>query len=318
MKISVFATWALAACMAVAAQAQQLKVATGGAGNTYSTMFKQAQQACGNDMVLVEQNTPGSMENVNLLVGNQVNGAFVQTDVLHFRGRTEDLGNVKTLVALHPEEVHVLAPAVSRIKEGGFAGVGAKPIVLTTVKDLAQRRVGAVGGSAITAQVIRLQAEIPFEVREYADNKALMGALTAGDIDAALMVGGAPLGAVATLAGDGWKLLPFPEDVVGKLKNVYRPARLNYAPIRQMGINTVATDALFVTREYRTQKFVEALAKFRGCVLENLDELKETTGMHPKWQAVESGNKGKWAYYELPAAAVPSTPTAAAKPTKKP
>lgn len=71
--------------------------------------------------------------------------------------------------------------------------------------------------------------------------------------------------------------------------------------IRQMGVNTVATDALFVTREYKTPKFVEALAKFRGCLLANLDDLKEATGMHPKWQAVDAANKGKWPYYELPA-----------------
>ena len=287
----------------LALQAQQLKVATGSGTGTYSAMLKQAAGLCGSSIALVEMNTSGSMENVNLLTGNQVNAAFVQTDVLFFRARTEDLGAVKTLVALHPEEVHVVAPGIALTKEGGVAGIGAKPIVLNSVKDLANRRVGAAGGSAITAQVIRLQAEIPFTVTEYADNKALLVAIAKGEVEAGVMVGGAPLGAVSELKGD-WKLLGFPEDVVAKLKSVYRPARLNYTAIRQTGVQTIATDALFVTREYKTAKFVEALSTFRTCLTTGLDELKETTGMHPKWQAVDAANKGKWPYYELPAAPV--------------
>jgi TRAP-type uncharacterized transport system substrate-binding protein len=305
MKRTPFSALAIGLCLAiglsVGAQAQQLKVATGGATGTYSAMLKQASQLCGTSIALTEQNTSGSMENINLLVGNQVNAAFVQTDVLYFRARTEDLGGVKTLVALHPEEVHVLALAESLIKEGGVVGIGAKPIQLATVKDLAGRRVGAVGGSAITAQVIRLQAEIGFNVVEFPDNKALINGLQSGAADAGVLVGGAPLGAISELKG-GWKLLPFPEDVVNRLKSVYRPARLNYAGIGQMGVNTIATDALFVTREYKTAKFVDALGKFRGCLLAGLDELKESTGMHPKWQAVDPTNKGKWPYYELPVA----------------
>src|SRR5262245_4748292 len=86
------------------AGAQQLKVATGGEGGTYSVMFKQAAQLCGSTIALVEENTNGSMDNISLLVGNQVNAALVQTDVLHYRSRIEDLGNVKTLMTLHPEE----------------------------------------------------------------------------------------------------------------------------------------------------------------------------------------------------------------------
>lgn len=302
---------AIAGCAAVGAQ--QLQVATGSASGTYSAMLKQASQLCGSQIALVEKNTSGSMENINLLTGNQVNAAFVQTDVLFFRARTEDLGNVKTLIALHPEEVHVLAPAVSLTKEGGVAGIGSKPIVINSVKDLGGRKVGAVGGSAITAQVIRLQAEIPFAVVEYADNKALVAAIQSGEVEAGVFVGGAPLGAVADLKGDGWKLLPFSEDTVTKLKSVYRPARLNYAGIRQMGVQTIATDALFVTREYKTAKFVDGLSKFRTCLLAGLDDLKETTGMHPKWQLVDANNKGKWPYYELPVIA----PTAVLLPAKK-
>lgn len=290
------------------ANAQQLKVATGFASNTYSKMLKELSGVCGTSIGIVEQNSSGSMDNVNLLTGNAVNAAFVQNDVLAFRAQTEDLGNIKTLATLHPEEVHVLALAVSKLTQGGVMGVGAKPVVFNTVKDLRGLRVGAVGGSAITAQVIRLQSEIDFKVVEFPDNKALVGAITKGDVEAGLFVGGAPLGTVAELQGDGWKLLPFPEDVMGKLKAVYRPARLNYAKIKQMGVQTVAAEALFVTREYKTAKMTDGLAKLRSCFRDQVGELAETTGMHPKWQAVNIDNRGKWPYYDLPEVSTAAAP----------
>jgi TRAP-type uncharacterized transport system substrate-binding protein len=297
---------ALAFAMAYGAQAQQIKVATGAQKGTYATMFKELNGVCANDVPMLETNTNGSNSNIDLLVGNQVNAAFTQTDVLYFRARTEDLGNVKTLVALHPEEVHIVALAQGLKKEGGTLGFGSKAPVLTQIGDLNGRVVGAAGGSYTTAQVIRLQSEVNFTVQQYDDNDKLMAALNKGEVDAALMVGGAPLPVVNALT-PAHRLVAIPDAVQQKLKAVYRPARLSYNKMGAAGVATVATDAIFVTREYKTAKMTDALGRFRACALSKIDELKETTGTHPKWQAVDVANKGKWAYYELPGS------TAAAK-----
>lgn len=278
--------------------AQQLQVATGGAGNTYSSMFKQLAAKCGNDVALLETNTSGSQDNINRLVGNQVNAAFVQSDVLYLRARTEELGNVKTLLALHPEQVHIVARAVSGIKEGGVLGVGGKDVVLTDITHLAGRRVGAAGGSQVTAQVIRLQSEIPFVVQPFDKDADAIKALGEGQVDAVILVGGAPLGSVAAM-GPQFKLLGVSPPTIEKLKGVYRPARLNYSKLGAAGVPTVSTDALFVTREYKTARMTDGLAKLRMCALASLDDLKETTGTHPAWQGVDGANKGKWAWYEL-------------------
>lgn len=282
-----------------AASAQQLKVATGSPEGTYSQMFKEMNDKCAEVLPTIEVNTSGSLENITNLLGNQVNAGFVQTDVLYFKGNTEDLSNVKTLIALHPEEVHFVARQESGIKQGGFAGVGGKPVVFQTINDLSGYKVGAVGGSFISAQVIRLQAEIQYQTVQFDSNKDLLAALQAGQIQAAVLVGGAPLGAVSELDRN-YKLLTIPESTAAKLKGVYRTARVSYPKMNMNGIPTIATDALLVTREYKTEKYVMGLSKFRSCVLNNLDELKETTGTHPKWQSVDPSNKGKWAYYELP------------------
>lgn len=300
MKKFILSIAVAAAALLPTAQAQ-MRVATGKAGDTYSSMLRQINARCAGDVALVEVPSGGSNDNINQLVGNQVNAAFTQSDVLWLRARTEDLGDVKTLLALHPEQVHIVARASSGIKEGGTLGFGAKEAVLTDLTSLAGRKVGAAGGSLITAQVIRLQSEIPFQVTPMDNGDAVLAALQAGQVAAAIFVGGAPLGTVSKL-GPEFKLLPIPAPVVEKLKGVYRPARLNYQRMNAAGVTTVATDALFVTRQYKTPKMTNGLAKLRQCSLDSVEELKETTGTHPAWRYVDPSNKGKWPWYELPAA----------------
>lgn len=275
--------------------AQQIKVATGGAKGTYSPMFKELAKEC-NTVPMIEQNTSGSVENVNLLVGNQVNAAIVQTDVIFLRAQKEDMGQIKTLFTLHPEEVHIVA-LTSGKKEGGIMGVGAKEVSLNSVSDLAGRIMGAVGGSAVTAQVIRLQGEINYSIQEFNNNDEMLKALAARQVDAILLVGGAPLPLVSEL-GPEFKLLTFPDTLVNRLKAVYSPAMLNYSKMRASGIQSVSTSAIFVTRDYKTVKYTESLVTLRSCMSKHLDELKETTGTHPKWQQVKADDKGKWTWYE--------------------
>lgn len=292
---------ALLAVASTAMAQSQLKVSTGSATGTYSRMFKEFQGMCKDQIMQIEVNSTGSVQNMDRILGNEVNAAIVQTDVLFYRARNEDLSKVKTLFALHPEEVHVVAPTVSPIKAGGVAGFGGKPIQLNTVQDLAGNTVVAWGGSVVTAQVIRLQSEIPFNVQEVENFKQAKEMLDKGAAAAIIMVGGQPMSDLQTLGRDH-KLLAFPEAVIGKLKSVYVPAKLNYSNMGQggSGISSVATEALFVTREYQTPKMRTSLAALRGCFRNSAAELSETLGTHKKWQAVNVSSTGKWSFYELP------------------
>lgn len=302
MKFSKLAIAVTAIAISSTAVAQtQLKVSTGGNTGTYSRMFKEFQNVCKDQIMQIEMPSKGSVENMDRILGNEVNAAIVQTDVLFHRARNEDLGSIKTLFALHPEEVHVITPTVSPIKAGGVAGIGAKSVQFNSVSDLAGRAVAAWGGSIVTAQVIRLQSEVNFTVAEVADFKAAKAALDKGDVAAIVMVGGQPMADVQTLS-NAYKLLPFTEVMMGKLKSVYVPAKLNYSGMGQggSGVQSIATEALYVTRAYKTPKYVESLAALRGCFKNKVDELAETTGTHKKWAAVNADNTGKWSYYELP------------------
>jgi TRAP-type uncharacterized transport system substrate-binding protein len=292
--------------VSVSAMAQaQLKVSTGGPTGTYSRMFKEFAGVCKDQIMQIEAPSKGSVENMDRLLGNEVNAAIVQTDVLFFRARNEDLSGVKTLFALFPEEVHIITASVSPILEGGTIGFGKKPAQFNKVEDLAGRAVAAWGGSIVTAQVIRLQSEINFTVTEVADFKAAKAALDAGTVAAIVMVGGQPMADVQTLT-NAYKLLPFSEATIGKLKSVYVPAKLNYSGMGQggSGVQSIATESLFVTRAYKTEKYVQSLGALRACFKANLPDLQETVGMHKKWAAVNADNTGKWSFYDLPVAKV--------------
>lgn len=295
---------------AAMAQSTELKVATGecskeGGCSTYVNMFRELKQRCTGDLVLTEVPSKGSVESVDKLLNNELNAGIVQTDVLFWRKRNEDLNNIFTLVALHPEEVHFVAPVNSGLKEGGI-GVGSIKLKQTAVKidtidQLAGFRVGAVNGSGsfVTARLIRAEGAINYEVVPFDNSDKLKAALEAGEIQAAVYVGGAPLPAV-TAYGSGYKLLPASSNLISTLKDVYRSANLNYSALNASGIKTLATEANLVTRGYKTPKMVAALSAFRSCALAQIPEIKEATGTHKKWQAVDPENRGKWAWYELP------------------
>lgn len=316
MKKSFFAAAALIAATmfstSAMAQSTELKVATGectkDSCSTYVNMFRELKQRCTGDLVLTEVPSKGSVESVDRLLNNELNAGIVQTDVLFWRKRNEDLNNVFTLVALHPEEVHFVAPVNSGLKEGGI-GVGSiklkqTAVTINTIDQLVGYRVGAVNGSGsfVTARLIRAEGNVNYEVVPFDSSDKLKAALENGDIQAAVYVGGAPLPAVSAY-GSGYKLLSASPDLVAKLKDIYRSATLNYSALNASGIKTLATEANLVTRGYKTPKMVAALSAFRSCALAQIPEIKEATGTHKKWQAVEVDNRGKWQWYELPAAA---------------
>lgn len=298
-KFKSFFVSVLLSILAVTAQAStlELKVSTGSPQGTYSQMFKQFAAVCGEGEVsLTEINSSGSVQNLDRLLGNEVNGAIVQTDALFYRSRNEDMSQIKTLFALHPEEVHVIATAQSKVVAGGITNkVMGKKVEFATVNDLDGQVVVAWGGSVITAQVIRLQGEIAYRVVEVANFNEAKAALDSGQAAAIIMVGGHPMTDVAKL-DRSYKLLPFTDHLLAKLKDVYVPAKLTYSNLGQAGsgVPVIATEALLVSRNYRSPKQVTALKSVRGCFEEKAYEIAEELGTHKKWQAVNPENRGKW------------------------
>lgn len=281
-----------------AAQVPQMYVSTGIPQGTYASMFKDLAGVCGTaaGLPLVEKPSSGANESVDRLLRNEVSAAFVQTDVLHARRTTEDLGGVKALVALHPEPVHLLA-LTAPLVEGGVLGIGGRSVPFNTLGDLAKRRVGVWGGAVVTARLIQLQAEVDYRVTEFNGPEDAMQALRARQIDAVLAVGGAPLAWMRGL-DRSVKLLSVPEPWAGKLRNVYRPAKLSYSHLGAQGVATVATEAVLAVRDVRSAVAAGPLLKLRTCLQQQLDPLRDTVGHHSAWGQVEVGSVPHWPVFD--------------------
>lgn len=284
------------------AGAQTLKVATGDPKGNYSRVFKELMAACSNTIQVGEVNTDGSNSNVDMLVRNEVNGALVQPDVLKFRAFNEDLSGFKTLFTFYPEEIHIVAKAQSGLTSGG-TGVGSfrfntKDVVFNSIDDLAGYKIGAAGGSVITARLIKSVADLKYEVMTFGSNDQAKAALDKGEIQAILLVGGQPMPFVDTL-GPSYKLLRISETASDKLKAVYSPAKVTYTRMGPAGtgIQTMAQRATFVVVDYKTPKMSGQLLSLRSCMADKLDDLKEKTGNHPKWRTVNPEDKGNWVWY---------------------
>lgn len=279
---------------------QTFLVADGSSSGTYQQFLKEIVIAT-SDSGIVFQEVPssGAIENLDKLVNNKVMGAFMHSDVIYFRAQAEKLDNFKTLVALFDEDVHFVALTTSKKSIGGVLGYGSKPVVFTTISDLQGYKVGAAGGGYITAQVIRSQSAINYEIKSFASGKDVLAALTDGTIDAAVFVGASPLPNLETLDST-YKILSIPTTVQDRLRLIYKPTTVTYTKMSPNSISTVAAQCLFVTKTYKSKKMVEQLAKFRQSLFDNLDTLKETPGNHPKWQQVSPDNRGHWSYLDLP------------------
>lgn len=284
---------------------ENVLIADGSSSGTYKAFLKEIQTAVGTAIVFQEVESHGAVENLDLLVTNKVSMAFMHSDVLDFRSKREDLSSFKTLLTLFKEEVHFVAPRVSKrppTKTGGtfgFGGTITPPPIVNTVEDLKGLRVGASGGSAITAQVIKLMGEIPYEFVSFDKGDEVFAALNSGTIDAAVFVGGAPLPNLEQLGRD-YKLLSIGEKTRNLLKSVYSDATITYSKMDPAGVTTVAADALLVAKNYKSPKMINILSTVRNSFAKSLLDLQETPGIHKKWQEVSIDAKAKWPMLELP------------------
>jgi TRAP-type uncharacterized transport system substrate-binding protein len=290
-------------------------IADGSTSHTYETIISQLKPFVQDSVTLQEVPSTGAVQNLDLLINNKVQLAMLHNDVYEFRSKSNPaiLDKYKTVLKLYSEEVHFVALKTSKRMVGASFFSKGTPMVLNTIEDLKDLNVGAAGGGAISAQVIKLETDIPYHFIEYKKGDDVLAALNNGDIDAAVFVGGAPLTNLENLGPD-YQILSIPSTDVDKLKQVYHAASVTYTNMRPDSVDTVAADCVLIGRVYKTPKFINALATLRAAVDTKLTEIQETTGSHPKWQEVQpsSDNHGTLPWMDLPA---PAGATAAPAPT---
>lgn len=332
MKIRYFLAAAIAA-VAIGAQAQQIRIASGPAGGTYSLLTDQLAKQCSKQqpsILITETKTSGSVANIDALLGNdesiKANVIFSQLDALFYKARNEDMGQLATLVNLYPEAVHVVALNKTYVvpKTGldkAKVWQDAQTYAFSTVNDLNNgRRIGAAGGSWVTAKSIQVNGEYKFEVVKFETGDEVMAALNSEQIDAALFVGGHPLPSIAALDKKKYKLLPFNEadfkklglDDPAKKGGVYGRVNISYPRLDVSGMPTIYTTSALVARKTKSEAMLANYAALRSCVFAALPDLQENG--HKAWKAVKddqltnADSQGRWPWLTLATVNAPTQP----------
>lgn len=218
----------------------------------------------------------GSVENLYLVALGQADAAFVQLDLLK-NGRHELAASaVDILAPLFLEEVHLVTKTGANI---------------STLSDLKGKRVHLGrhgGGTAFTAEALMSAAGIivsaDCEARYGPSSQSLID-LAAGEIDAAWVVAGAPLGAFKDIPpnlveADQLSLIPLSGSLVDQALTKmpgYRSGRVSaetYVWLKE-AVKTVAVPCVLIT----SKKLSEA---DRGLLLKSLKQRNWLPKAHPK------------------------------------
>lgn len=274
----------LYASVALAAGPQgEIVVATGKGGGTYSQIYKDIQ-AVNTTHTLKEIPDGDSITNLELLMSNGCNLAFVQMDILYAKKMVEndpEIDAVKTFMTLYPAEIH-------------FIALSNNPYV-NNYSDIANKKVGIFGGAKYSMKVLGAKTNVrPMITNEYDNPKALIAALDKGEIDVAVAAGGQPIAWIKAL-NKNYKFVNF--DRFDSVRDIYSRAVLDYSTVSNSGCATPAVQSLIVTLDYKTKKKIDLITSFRKSLFANIDEIRETTGSHKKWRVINPRDKGYWPYY---------------------
>lgn len=328
MKLSKFAALAGAILLLGApsafAEPVNIVLGSGATSGTYYPVVSEIAKFCDSDTIVVthfmdpslgegKETEGGSVANLRRILDNKATGGLVQLDVAYLEKLANPaMSRVLALLPLHAEQVHVIVPAsvnVPVLKEeasGGLFGIGAHDAIyedqlqsnpMTTISELAGKRVAAWGGSVTTAKVVDQQGGIGFaEIVPVKDRDEAFGLLNSGQVAAVLAVTGAPTAWVAALPKGQYKLLVAGKTMEEAVSAVYATSGISYDNMGQTGqqISALSVDSLLMTRTYKTPEMVNALAELQKCVQDNIFLIQDTPGTHPAWQTIDPSREMKW------------------------
>jgi hypothetical protein len=250
-------------------------IATGPSDGSYFQIAQDIKNVAGKEGIdLQVMPTKGSVENIELLGTGKTDLAIIQLDALRFvsdvlkqKQGLDLFDNIKIIMNLYPEEIHVL----SNNKEiQSFYQLDGKRISVGTEG----------GGTAITAAVLLvfydIKATVSFDTFEDAMKK-----LEQGNLDAVMFVGGAPVPFIGKLDGKV-HFVRLPAN--SALEQIYSRTSLGKSQYGWAAADTetYAVPASIMGLDKRDANYATQMQNLVLAILNSADQLKATG--HPKWK----------------------------------
>ena len=251
-----------------------LTLAAGTPEGTYYQIAQDMERVAEKDGIPIDiVRTNGSFENINLLGTGKVDLAILQVDALKFAADTlqartglDVLAELKVVLNLYPEEIHIIAkdPKIRSLEQldGKKVAVGPEN-----------------GGSALTAEVLLtlygLHVERSFDAPVEALQKLQTGAL-----DALIFVGGAPVPAFEKL-DRSFHFVNLPANPL--MEQIYQKRTIAPAVYPWAGeAETYTVPSVIMTRDRKEAVYAAVIQKLVLAILTNKEQLD--AGGHPKWK----------------------------------
>jgi TRAP transporter TAXI family solute receptor len=250
-------------------------IATGPNDGSYFQIAQDIKNVAGKDGIDIQvMPTKGSVENIELLSTGKTDLAIVQLDALRFvsdvlkhKQGLDLFDNIKVIMNLYPEEIHVLS---NKNDIQSFYQLDGKRISVGTEG----------GGTAITAAVLLafydIKATVSFETFDDAMKK-----LEQGTLDAVMFVGGAPVPFIGKLDGKV-HFVRLPAN--SALEQIYARTSLGKSQYSwtTTDTETYAVPASIMGLDKRDANYVAQMQSLVLAILNSADQLKATG--HPKWK----------------------------------
>lgn len=253
----------------------------------------------------------GAIDNLAAVYGRPgIHMGIVQSDLLDFIAGVESnalliriVKNIRLVVPLYTEEVHVLA----RREIGDFENLAGKRVA-----------VGPEGsGTYLTARLLfKLSDVVPREL-VVADAAQALAQLRAGQIDAMFYVAASPLKLLGDglTAADGVTLVPITNK---SILESYDPAEIpaNVYEWQTTPVRTVAVKAVLVSFDFHGRE-CDSIGRFAQQLVTGMDWL--TKNGDPRWRRVDLGYRLKgWPQYDCARKYLDAAGSAQASPAGRP
>ncbi|CQR49133.1 MULTISPECIES: TAXI family TRAP transporter solute-binding subunit [Haloferax] len=245
----------------------------GGTGGTYyplSNEFKSVVESQ-TDFTLQVQSTGASVENVGSLARGDADFALIQNDVAYFARNGEGIEafqgspveNLRGVATLYPETIHIVTLADTGIE---------------TPSDLSGATINT-GDLGSGTQVNATQILEALGISDYSEQNTgfsqASDQLKNGDIDAAFVVGGWPVGAIEELAAtEDVRIVPIEGDNRTAVKDAAPFYADDEVPSGTYGLEnpapTVSVQAMIATNAEQPEATVEAVT---DAIFDNVDQL---------------------------------------------
>ena len=265
-------------------QAAELSIATGGKQGTYFQIGSDISRLVRQHGITLDvQTSNGSLENIGRIYESHYNRiAIVQSDILEYLRSSDDhrlrtkAENIKMIIPLYNEEVHILAHDSIR----DLAGLNGKKIAI-----------GSQGsGTAITASLLFKKSGINPGQLVYISAEEALNSLRSKAVDAMVYVSGYPVSLFSQISpGDKLQLVPVMDRRIGGSYIMSCIPEGTYS--WQKGIvPTIAVKAVLAGYEYDAQQRASKdVCEIGKIIYTNIDWLKRNG--HSKWGNVRLNDR---------------------------